>query len=151
MTDNFTPRCEYFGDAIDAPTCSNTVTHVVFTKIHATEEALYACREHAIEMSGEPGYVRTEPYDEPCKHKSQLITFAADEPTTGANQALAECYMQRWEGDFGYFCGQVVGLLACSLETEDFQSLLDRANETAKPYAPMLLAARNAYKQEVLQ
>jgi hypothetical protein len=85
------------------------------------------------------------------QEKSSLVIYAADEPTTAANQALAECYMQPWEGDFGYFCGQVVGLLACSLETEDFQSLLDRANETAKQHAPMLLAARNAHKSEWVQ
>jgi len=82
---------------------------------------------------------------------SSLIIYAADEPTATANLVVTECYMDKWGSDFGYFCGQVVGLLADSLETEDFQFLLNKADEMAKQYAPMLLAARNAHKSEWVQ
>ena len=91
--------------------------------------------------------VETE--DKDRRSKSSLIVYAADEPTTFANEELVGERLITWAGDFTFYCSQVVALLACSVETEDLAALLARADENAAEMLPMLVMARHSAQKGV--
>lgn len=66
VTDDYKPRCEYFGEAgepnAEGQTCEQLVTKAIHIKVHGEETVLFSCTEHEREFAQEPEYIRTEDY-----------------------------------------------------------------------------------------